>query len=126
ATFEISRKGQPITMSVEAMAPPEVPPRKETSIVGNNPANGAVLGNINPAVQVELGLGPDDNKGVVVLKTSQGSYASRLLRAGDVLAEINGRKINTVTDAKTALAADAGGWALTIHRNGQETRVMIR
>jgi Do/DeqQ family serine protease len=125
AQFEISRKGVKQTFDVEAIAPPDTPARQETLVTGDNPLNGAAIANINPAVQVQLGLGGEE-KGVVITRLKAGSYSSRLLREGDIMVEINGKKIGTVQDAKAALSQKPNVWALAIKRQGNITKVMIR
>jgi Do/DeqQ family serine protease len=125
AKFEISRKGQMQSFDVNAVAPPDVPAREESSLSGNHPLNGATIVNINPAVNVELG-GMADEKGVVILSTEPGTYASRLLRNGDILLEINDVKILKVADVKAALKKEGAGWVLSIKRQGHVTRVVIR
>lgn len=126
AKFEISRQGQHQTLDVEAVAPPDIPAREETPLAGEHPLNGATIGNINPAVTIEMGLDNAD-RGVAVLKTEPGTYASRVVSAGDIIVSINGEKIKTVKDANAALAkSGAGGWSLDIERQGHMTRIMVR
>ena len=83
---------------VEAIAPPEDPPREETQLAGNHRLNDAVIGNINPAVMLELGLNEiaDAEEGVVVLGVARGSIAGRIVSPGDILIEINEREIEDV------------------------------
>lgn len=126
AAFEILRRGARQTLDVEAMAPPEIPPRDETRIEGQNPLNGAVIANFNPAVAVELGV-EAEREGVVVLKTGRGSYAGRLVSPGDILLEINGVAVRDVKSAARALDAPSqGGWSATINRQGRVTKIVIR
>jgi Do/DeqQ family serine protease len=126
ANFEIMRSGQKMTLSVAAIPAPEIPPREETIIKGDNPLNGAVIANVNPAVAGELGMPPDET-GVVVMKTGAGSYAMRLVAPGDILLSINGADIANVGDASRALKSGAGrGWAITISRKGRKTQILIR
>ncbi len=126
AKFDIIRQGKPLSIEVQAIAPPDTPPRQETLLTGENPFNGATVANINPAVVVEQGLDTAET-GVVVVDTKAGTYASRIVSAGDVVASINGRKIANVADAKAALLKPAQqDWTLGIKRQGRLLQVVIR
>lgn len=126
AQFEVSRAGNVQNFAVEAIAPPDSPPRQETVIKGNNPLNGVTISNLNPAVLVELGLSSDE-KGVVVTKVDPGSYSMRIAEVGDIIAEINGRKLTNVKDAQKALAApSSAGWSFTMGQAGRYRQIMIR
>jgi serine protease Do len=128
AEIGVIRKGQPLSFKVEAMAPPDVPPRAATSITGNNPLSGAVVANLNPALSVELGV--DAEEGVVVAEVQEGSVASRLFRPGDIIAGINRSKTGSVADVKQVME-EAGktpqnSWSVTLVRNGQTQQIVIR
>jgi serine protease Do len=126
AKFEILRKGKPMTFEVEAIAPPDIPPRQETPLTGQHPLSGATIANINPAVMVEQGLNTAET-GVVVVDTQAGTYGARVVSEGDIIAAINGQEINTVSDAKAALArGTACGWSLAVKRQGQILQLVIR
>ena len=128
AQFEITRKGEKKSFEVKAIAPPDTPPRDETSIDGNNPLNGAVIANINPAVAVELGKDAEDTSGVVVLRTQPGTYASRLFSPGDVIIGVNGDTGRDVNAVQAMLAGGPGprGWEITFKRHGRMTKLLIR
>ena len=79
AKVTLMRQDQKLNVYVEAMAPPEDPPRDETSLSGEHALNGAVVGNLNPAVALELGLS-SDAQGIVVLKVARASRAGALPR----------------------------------------------
>ena len=126
AKVTLMRQDQKLNVYVEAMAPPEDPPRDETSLSGEHALNGAVVGNVNPAVALELGLS-SDAQGIVVLKVARASRAARVLSPGDLLVEINGRKINDVKDIEKALNRGSGqGLSLVIQSGGRLQRIVIR
>jgi len=126
AQFEIFRAGSRESLSIEAMAAPDIPPRNETLIGGRNPLSGATIVNINPAVAVDLGV-DDAASGVVVLSVAGNAPAARLVAAGDILLEINGQKIKTVEDVKVAASEiTPAGWALTFSRGGQVRQIVLR
>ena len=124
ARVTLMRDGQQRDVFVEAMAPPDDPPREETKITGAHPMNGAVIANLNPAVAVELGI--DSNAlGVVVMQAPRGTSSARVLSTGDILVEINGRDIDDVKDVERALKR-AEGLSLVVKSGGRLQRIVIR
>lgn len=126
ANVEIIRQGKKINVEVEAMAPPDDPPRNQSVLQGRHLLNGAVIANLNPSVAVELGMHTDD-LGVVVMEVPRGTSASRVLSPGDLLLEINGVEIKTVKDVEKALnGGNAQGLSMTLKSAGRIQRLMIR
>lgn len=126
ADVTYSRKGDERTVKVEAILPPEDPPREETKIEGQNPLTGALISNFNPAVGAEIGI-TDEFEGVVVLDVQRGTPSSRIFRAGDILLEINGREIEDVGDVEKSIDKPTRqGWILQYSRNGQTSQIIIR
>jgi serine protease Do len=130
ADMTILRQGKTRDVKVAAIAPPDEPARKKQLIKGENPLSGATLVNMNPAVVAELGFGDasDDHAGVVVIGVEERSIATRFVRPGDKVIEVNGVVIGNTDDAKQALArAGRGGvWAITLERNGRQQQIVIR
>src|SRR3546814_3105858 len=56
AEITLIRDGREAKVSLELVAPPEDPPRDETTIKGRNPLAGAPVVNLSPAVAEELGV----------------------------------------------------------------------
>jgi serine protease Do len=126
AKVELLRKGKAETLSVPLIAAPEVPPRDETDLSGENPFSGATVGNLSPAYADELGV-DSALQGVIVAKVDDGSYAAQLgLRADDIILAVNGTKIGAVADLKEALKAPARRWSLEIRRDGQVQSVTVQ
>jgi Do/DeqQ family serine protease len=127
AMLDVLRKGEPMSFTVKAMAPPDMPPRDELTVEGKNPLSGAKIANVNPAVAVELNL-PNESKGVVVTAVSNNRNASRLLQPGDLILAINNRDIATVQDFRDRMkdAEKTRGFAVVIERGGQKTQIVIR
>lgn len=122
----VARQGRNVRFLVEAIAPPEDPPREETRLEGRHILNGAVIANLNPAIAVELGVLVND-EGVIILKTPANSAAARVVAPGDVLKEINGRKIEDIDDVKKALEKGyQNGWSLTVNSQGREKQIRVR
>lgn len=127
ATIIYHRSGTDETTTLKAIAPPDVPARNPLTIKGNNPLNGATLSNINPAVEVEMGLKNAPEKGVIVTKIASNTIAQRVVRVGDVLLSANGIRISTPKQAQDALKTPTRqGWVLKILSGGQERTLVVR
>lgn len=125
ATVETLRQGKLKTYKVQAMSPPEDPPRQATALKGRHYLQGATVAHLNPAVSVELGL-TGEEEGVVVLDIARGALAGRVVRVGDILLEINGQTIEKVSDVEKALRGAAQGLSMIVDSGGHKRRVMIR
>lgn len=78
------------------------------------PKLGVMVQQINETARTQFGL-PSDASGVVITNITSGSLASKLnLNTGDVIQEINGKKISTVDDLTSAIAAISVGDQATI------------
>ncbi|MBI1300285.1 MAG: Do family serine endopeptidase [Alphaproteobacteria bacterium] len=121
---EILRDGEKSVVQVKAIAPPDDPPRNEVTLQGEHALRGVTIGNINPAVYVELGLRGEE-EGVVVLTVPQGSYASRVIRPGDILLEINSTKIKTPNEVEKALS-QSRALSMIMNRGGRITQLYIQ
>jgi Do/DeqQ family serine protease len=124
------RRGRepPHTVQVHVEPPPALPARDEQTLGGRNPLSGATVVNLSPAVADELGVDPFAARdGVLVTKIGPGIAAEAGIRPGDLIREINGRKVRLVGDLRAALAAAGpGGWAITIQRGGQLITAQFR
>ena len=117
ADLTIWRKGQQLHKRVELIAAPEIPPRNETRLQGQNPFAGAVVANLSPALAEEMSM--SDQSGVVVLDVGRRSYARRIgLTDKDIILEINQVEIDSVKTLVDALQQDARYWRFTIKRGG--------
>jgi len=124
ADLTVYRNGKTRRLEMEAMTPPNDPPRNETELNGQHILNGVTVSNLNPAVSVELGI-ETEREGVVVLKTSG---RNRLVRAGDIILGVNDDEVEDIQDLKRELdqAQRRGVFDITIERDGQTRRVVIR
>ena len=82
--------------------------------------------NLSPAVADELGLDPFAGQGVLVSKLGRGLAMNAGLRPGDIVRQVNGRKIETVRDLAVAAGTAAPAWQVTIERNGQQITATFR
>ncbi|MBU6474448.1 MAG: DegQ family serine endoprotease [Alphaproteobacteria bacterium] len=123
--LEISRAGKIINVTMPAEPAPAVPPADKTLVGGHNPFAGAEVANISPALLQEMGqLGAAS--GVVVYQVQGGTAAIIGLRKGDVIANVNGTDVVSVTQLKALLArAKTTEWQVRILRGGQAISLNI-
>ena len=127
ADLDVFRQGKKMTLKMEAMVPPNDPPRNDTLLKGNHLLNGVTVGNLNPLVGVELGI-EQDREGVVVLKVDRNKGASRLVTSGDIILSVNDDEVDDIKDLERELeqAAARGVFDLTLERNGRISRIVVR
>ncbi len=118
------RQGERKKVGVDAMLPPDEPPRNETKLDGRHPLQGATIANVNPAVAFELGIAAEE--GVVVTNVEGRSPAARLVRPGDLLVQINNVDLSSVRQTVDALGRSGYSIDLVFNRGGQLRRVMLR
>jgi S1-C subfamily serine protease len=118
----ILRGGKPQQVSMRLAAPPGVTKLDPKVLQGVNPFDGAEVLELSPALAEELGRDPFQT-GVVVNRVARGSNASRFVRSGDFLRELNGSTIKTVKDLDAALDKIARSrqpeWRIAVERNGE-------
>ncbi|MEX2454323.1 MAG: DegQ family serine endoprotease [Rhodospirillaceae bacterium] len=126
ARLGIVRRGRPSVLDIALIPAPEVPPRNVTLIDGQNPYAGAEVANLSPALAEELSLSTDQT-GVIVLRVKRGSTADRVgLEPGDILRQLNGEPIGSVTSLQDLLRREAAGWRIEILRKGRPLQMVIR
>jgi serine protease Do len=119
------RNGKTGEATLVAEAPPENPPRDETTLKGQNPFTGATVANISPAVSEELGGIPQES-GVVVMKAGEGYAAQLGVQEGDILLAVNGKKINSVDQLRDLLDnATSRRWMMQVMRGSQVMNLAI-
>ncbi|MGZ3315330.1 MAG: trypsin-like peptidase domain-containing protein, partial [Caulobacteraceae bacterium] len=117
-TLTYQRGGASHTAQATVEAPPSRP-RDEQLVQGENPFDGAVVLNLSPATALDLGVDPFRG-GVVVSEIRGGLSVNAGIRPGDLIKEINGRKIEAVADVRAALQGRSRTWSIVIDRNGQQ------
>jgi len=126
AELIVIRKGRERSIRIALIAPPEDPPRKITMLDGSHPLSGARIANLSPALAEELDL-QSSARGVMVLEVAGRSNAARLgIKPGDILVDINGRKIELVRDAIRAVKAKPKEWKIAINRGGRILKVVVQ
>ena len=125
AVLSVMRKGGPVQLRLPLEAPPEVPPRDETLLKGNQPIAGATVVNLSPAVAEDLNFSVM-TKGVVITNIADGSPADRLgFRRGDIILLVNDTEVDSVATLRTAVARRHNVWHLAIRRGDQELTLTV-
>ena len=116
----ILRDGDERNLTVRAEAAPGGQGDART-ISGANPFQGATVANLSPAVADEIGVDPFAGKGggVVVTRVAQGFAQQAGLKPGDMVREINGRQIRSMSDLNAAIGQGGKVWRVVIQRGGQ-------
>ncbi len=127
ARFDVVRKkGGTGTVTVQAIAPPDEPPRAETVLEGYHPLAGVKVANLNPAVAAELGLREDEG-GVVIVDVDGRSGALRFADPGDRVVAVNGRDIDAVATLREVLEdGNVRAWQIVLSRDGRQRQIIIR
>lgn len=118
------RNGERKETVIQTILPPDKPDRQTTTLKGTHPLAGITVANLNPALASELGLRIDE--GVVITALRKGLQVAAVLRRGDVIAGINGRKISNVDDLLSVLGKPASAWQFDILQNGQLRQLVVR
>lgn len=122
----VLREGKELALTARAERAPDQPPRDQRMLDGANPFQGAVVVNVSPAVAEELGIDPFLARGVLVVEI-KGGLSNRVgLQPGDLIRDVNGRTIATVSDLQAILANPAKSWSVTIERRGQKITARFR
>jgi len=95
-----------------------------TQIDGNNPLQGATVANLSPAYAEELQV--EATSGVIVTELSRRGVAAELgVRPGDIIVEVNSRKITSVDVLKEVVKTNTRNWDLAVNRGGSILRVRL-
>lgn len=120
------REGREVEMQFSLMAPPEVPPRDRTDIVGNFPISGIRVVNLSPRVADEMGI-PTDLTGVIVEGVQRGSVAHRAgIRPLDIITEVNGVEITLVSQLVHIVEDNPPEWLVILNRQGERLVLEVR
>ncbi len=123
--FQIMHNSEVSNVTLKLTAPPENPPRQETTLKGRNPLAGAKVVNLSPAVAIEQGM-DEDATGVLVIGTDYNTPSVMLgLQRGDVVLAINGKDTKTINELQAALAGITNNWRITLKRGPNVITVAV-
>ena len=122
ADLTVISRGDQRVLKMQAMQPPEDPPRRKVTLQGNHPLSSVTVGNMNPRLGVELGV-DSDREGVVVI-----SARNRLVKAGDFIISVNGDEVEDVKDLQKeiAQAASRRSFDIIVESEGVQSRISVR
>lgn len=123
ATVSYLRDGETREAEIALVVAPDKPPR-ETVALRETVLAGLTVERLNPAVRAELNL-PLTLEGVVV-RASEATAAQTGLRPGDILLEINGRRIERPRDVERAAQERVRWWQIDVLRDGKPLRLRFR
>jgi S1-C subfamily serine protease len=125
AALEVWRDGERATIQLALETPPYDPPPQATTLTGRHALSGATVANMSPGLNEELGFDLF-KRGVVVTDIRRGSDAARLrFRRGDVIARLEGERIETVDRLRTLVGERSLPWHLEVERGGRMLAVVI-
>ncbi len=127
--FEVLRHGKRKSLMFEALPAPETPKRNQSLLKGLNPLEGALVVNMSPALNQEVGW-DSMQKGIAILKIKRGSTANRLrFQPGDRITGVNGLEVKSVKDLLRVLHklnGLEGDWIVGVVRNGKRQDLRFR
>ena len=124
ARLDVIRRSVRATVDLVLEEPPAAGRDDVRNLTGNHPFEGARVSNILPNVAEELGL--DEAEGVVVISTRPGTVAARIFQPGDIVLEVQGTKIDTVSDLESAIAKRQRIWQLSFSRGGKILKLQLQ
>jgi serine protease Do len=104
----------------------ELPVQAQIAAKYENQLKGVSVQNLTPEIRKELGL-PNRATGVVISDVDETSQVSGVLAPGDVIMEINKRKISSVKDYEAVVAKIKSGQNILvlIYRNGSTIYITL-
>jgi serine protease Do len=131
-TLAIAREGKSVELPVTIAELKEDEPAPRPAVKETPPPSGASglrLTMLSPALRRRFSI-PGEVQGVLVTGVAETSAAAELgLQPGDVIEQVNGRKVGAPKDVTTAIAAAGKGGrkavALLVNRDGQKEFVAL-
>ena len=124
ARLDVVRKAKRVAVEVVLRSAPKPGKDDVRNLTGPHPFDGARVANLIAGVVEELGL--DEQDGVVVLSVQPNSTAARLgFRTGDIIVQVNGGKIDTVSALDGAVKDRQRLWQLVLKRGPQTMQIQV-
>lgn len=122
AKLTVLRGGEEKHLSIKMVPPPEFPKRDLRPLKGRHPFNGIVVGNLSPALAVEIG-GDNNLEGVVVTEIKVPNRFG--LKPLDIIRNVNGVEITSSRQLEQLLKQEKPQWKIAIQRGGQILNVTL-
>ena len=119
--LKVRRGGGEKTLSLKLESASGSGQKDMRTLTGRQPLQGAVVATLSPAVADEYGLDPFE-KGVVIVKLTPGFAARFGFRPGDIIRQVDGKPVRTVSELSDALASPNLA-SLVLVRAGQSISV---
>jgi hypothetical protein len=125
ADQEAQRKAEEAERQRLADARAEQAAREEITIRYYSPFSGAKIANLSRALADELQL-QNVERGVAIVYLEAGSAAANIgFRRGDVVEEVNGKRIGKTRELERLSSVPNSTWAVTVLRGGQRLSVVL-
>jgi len=123
AALTVVRDGRPVRIDVTLREAPGADEMDVTRLKGRHALAGAVIANVTPALVQELRL--RGKSGVAVLEVERRSSAARYgLRGGDLIEQLNGRRMRDVRQVNRVLDRRLNRLSAVIVRRGRRYRLV--
>jgi Do/DeqQ family serine protease len=129
AKVELLRDGKRLVVDARVEPPPATPAKDEQLLAGDTPLAGVTVVNLSPAVADEVGADPFLKGGGVLISNvaARGYAAAAGFRPGDIVRDVNGQDVGSVSQLRQLLSAGAKGmWSVTIQRGAQVITARFR
>ncbi|MBV8939209.1 MAG: Do family serine endopeptidase [Alphaproteobacteria bacterium] len=125
-TVEIGvlRKGHQQKMEVTLAALPQVKAEVYT-LKGHHPLAGVTVVNLTPELIAELGITKAVDIHAVVVVSGEGAGGT-LLQRGDIITQVNGKKVTSPPQLDTLLNAGGHQWQVLVQRGTQALTMTLR
>jgi Do/DeqQ family serine protease len=126
AALKVFSGGEERTVDVALERAPEGTSSQPVTIEGRSPFAGAKVAELSPRLAQRLRM-PAEARGVAIVDVGRGSPAAGIgLRPGDLVREVNGEVIASAEQLEQVAKRDTRWWRLTVEREGQLIRQMLR
>ncbi len=122
----VYRNGKNIVLQVHFVPKPPRKKSDQATLLGRHPLKGYTVEILSPTLNQTLGL-PINQQGVVIINApKKRTFFGLNLRKGDLILEINNKKIKKIRDLKTSLQTRKRQWKIKIQRGQQIIQTIIQ
>jgi len=125
AVFKLLRGGSEMTITVAMEATPEAKKLKQSTLKGKHPLNGVTVAELSLELAGDLNIQGITLPAVIVIAPAQGA-GGLALQPGDVILEINNRRISDLHSLESILKKAASGWQIVYKRGNNLVTLTVR